>query len=159
MANKKLPLYSICNLDDAAAANTEFMADEFGDYLDKHTHLQFPHKHNFYHLVYFSKGSGSHAVDFVNFPVQAGQIYFMIPGQVHSWNFKTKPGGFIINFSAAYINALLSNARYLEQFSFFSGIASEQVIAVPAKKQTAIVSILQNILDEILPGERCMKMC
>ncbi|MEI9956195.1 MAG: AraC family ligand binding domain-containing protein [Ferruginibacter sp.] len=146
-------------MDDAAAANTEFMADEFGDYLDKHTHLQFPHKHNFYHLVYFSKGSGSHAVDFVNFPVQAGQIYFMIPGQVHSWNFKTKPGGFIINFSAAYINALLSNARYLEQFSFFSGIASEQVIAVPAKKQTAIVSILQNILDEILPGERCMKMC
>ncbi len=97
----------------------------------------------FYHLVYFTKGGGSHSVDFINFPVEAGQIYFMIPGQVHSWNFK-KANGYIVNFSEQIYNALIANPRYTDQFSFFSGIAKQQVIAIPQPGRKQIEQTIRN---------------
>src|SRR5215213_5301546 len=109
MATKLLPVYSINALKDTPLSPRDFVADHFAHYLDEHKNLHFPHKHSFYHLVYFSSGSGSHSIDFVNFPVEAGQVYFMIPGQVHSWHFTTKPDGYIVNFSEQYINALIAN--------------------------------------------------
>src|SRR3954465_9425657 len=103
MSKGVLPTYSIDTLKDTPPSLKQFVADDFEHYLEEHKNLHFPHKHSFYHLVYFSKGSGSHSIDFINFPVEAGQIYFMVPGQVHSWSFEDQPGGFIINFSEEYI--------------------------------------------------------
>jgi AraC family transcriptional activator of pobA len=97
MSKQVLPTYSINTLKDTPLSPKDFVADHLAHYLDEHKNLHFPHKHSFYHLVYFLQGSGSHSIDFVNFPVEAGQIYFMIPGQVHSWDFAKRPEGFIVN--------------------------------------------------------------
>lgn len=148
MPKRDLPTYNIQNLNDVPLSPKDFVADYFAKYLDEHQNLHFPHKHSFYHLVYFSKGSGSHSIDFVNFSVEAGQIYFMTPGQVHSWNFSAKPDGYIVNFSEQYINALVANPRYTDQFSFFSGIANQQVISIPADGRTRIEQILQTVVEE-----------
>jgi AraC-like DNA-binding protein len=148
MKKPVLPTYSINSLTAVTPGPKDFVADDFSHYLDKHPNLHFPHKHSFYHLVYFSKGSGSHSIDFVNFPVEEGQVYFMIPGQVHSWNFKTKPGGYIVNFSEQYLNALVANSRYIDQFSFFSGIAIEQVINIPKEGRPQLEQLLFTIVQE-----------
>src|SRR5438270_2037393 len=117
MSKEVLPTYSIPNLKDTPPSGNDFVADHFAHYLEEHKNLRFPHKHSFYHLVYFSKGTGNQSIDFVSFPVEAGQIYFMVPGQVHSWDFGTPPDGYIVNFSEQYINALVADPRYLDQFS------------------------------------------
>ena len=148
MPKQVLPTYSINILNGTPVSPKEFMADKLAHYLDEHKHLHFPHKHSFYHLVYFSKGSGTHSIDFINFRVEAGQIYFMVPGQVHSWSFKGLPDGFIVNFSEQYINALVANARYLDQFTFFSGIANEQVITIPVAGRKQVEQILATIVME-----------
>lgn len=148
MSKQFLPIYSISTLTGTALSAKDFVADHFSHYLDEHQNLLFPHKHSFYHLVYFSKGAGSHSIDFVNFTVEPGQIYFMIPGQVHSWDFSTKPDGYIVNFSQQYINALVANQGWLDQFSFFSGIAKEQVISIPKKDRPGIEQILETIIRE-----------
>ncbi len=148
MAKPVLPTYSICSLTETPLLPSDFMADHFDHYLDTHRNLHFPHKHDFYHLVYFTAGSGKHSIDFVNFPVKAGQLYFMVPGQVHTWDFKQTPDGYIVNFSAAFLSAFLANARYPDQFTFFSGNASEQVIQLPATVQAEISRLLENIVGE-----------
>ena len=148
MSKQVLPTITIPILNGRPLSQKDFVADHFAHYLDEHPDLHFPHKHSFYHLVYFSKGSGTHSIDFVSFPVEAGQVYFMIPGQVHSWNFKTKPGGYIVNFSEQYINALVANPRYLDQFSFFSGMAAEQVITIPGAGRRAAEQLLETVIRE-----------
>lgn len=148
MAKQVLPTYSICAIADTPVTKNDFMTDRFSHYLEAHKDLFFPHKHSFYHLVYFTEGSGSHSIDFINFPVEAGQIYFMTPGQVHAWHFKKDPEGFIINFSDNYIHTLLMNARYLDQFLFFSGNAAEQVINIPAAARKTVVHLFESILKE-----------
>lgn len=148
MSKQVVPTYNINTLKDTPVSSPDFTADYFSNYLDEHRDLHFPHKHSFYHLVYFSKGAGSYSIDFVNFTLEAGQIYFMIPGQVHSWDFTTKPDGYIVNFSERYINALIANPRYLDQFSFLSGIAKEQVIKIPKADRPQATQILETIIKE-----------
>lgn len=148
MSKLNLPTYSICSLTETPYTPSDFMADHFDHYLETHKDLHFPHKHQFYHLVYFTTGSGNHSIDFINFPVEAGQIYFMVPGQVHSWNFIDNPNGYIVNFSEQYINALIANPRYLDQFAFFSGIANNQVINIPKEGHKQVAQILELIIRE-----------
>ncbi len=148
MSKHVLPNYNINSLKDVPVQPEDFVADHFAHYLAEHKNLYFPHKHAFYQLVYFSKGSGNHAIDFVNFRVEAGQIYFMIPGQVHSWDFKTKPDGYIANFSEQYINALVANPGYTDQFSFFSGIANHRVITLPQQGRNKVELLLETAVRE-----------
>ncbi|MBO9635830.1 MAG: helix-turn-helix domain-containing protein [Chitinophagaceae bacterium] len=152
MAKQLLPTYSICSIADTPVTKNDFMTDRFSHYLEAHKDLHFPHKHSFYHLVFFTEGSGSHSIDFINFTVVPGQIYFMTPGQVHAWDFKKSPEGYIINFSENYISTMLMNARYLDQFSFFSGNAAEQVIDIPGKDRASLVQLLETILREEASG-------
>jgi AraC-like DNA-binding protein len=148
MSKQSIPVYNICSLAGEPGSSNNFMADNFEHYLATHHDLKFPHKHSFYHLVYFTEGAGSHSIDFINFDIKAGQVYFMNPGQVHAWSFKGTPRGYIINFSAHFLQQLIVHPGYLEQFSFFNGLASRQVIAIPVGSRTALTQLFEAILSE-----------
>lgn len=148
MLNQRLPIYSIHTLKESRFLPKDFMADHFPHYLEEHNDLRFPHKHSFYQLVFFLGGRGGHSIDFVPFPVEPGQLYFMIPGQVHTWDFEGYPDGYIVNFSEQYLGDFLADPRYLEQFTFFSGIAHEQVIVLPAAVRPAVQELLEEIVRE-----------
>jgi AraC family transcriptional activator of pobA len=60
--------------------------------------VPFPHKHNFYHLVFIAKGKGWHEIDFKRYPVQSGSFFFMIPAQVHSWSMSKDTYGIVVEF-------------------------------------------------------------
>lgn len=75
-------------------------------------------------------------------------IYFMIPGQAHSWNFDDDPDGYIVNFSNDYFNSFLHNPSYLERFSFFNGSTDQQVLTIPDLVIVEISKIFEEILRE-----------
>ncbi len=60
--------------------------------------VPFPHKHNFYHLVFITKGSGWHEIDFKRHVVKAGAMFFMMPAQVHSWSMSKETCGIVVEF-------------------------------------------------------------
>jgi AraC-like DNA-binding protein len=142
----EIPVYDIKNFEEYKEQG--ILAARFGYYSRNHKHLHSAHKHSFYHLVYFTQGSGSQFIDFKNYPVVPGLIYFMIPGQVHSWNFASDPDGYIINFSREYFNSFLYNSSYLEGLSIFSGNTDLQVVQVPEEIGTQITSTFEEILRE-----------
>lgn len=43
------------------------------------------HVHNFYEIIWFTEGEGVHSVDFREYPVAPGTLFFVAPGQVHSF--------------------------------------------------------------------------
>jgi AraC-like DNA-binding protein len=148
MARAAIPVYDICTIDKNSHAQDLLIA-RFGPYLEKHYQaLHHAHRHSFYHLVLFTAGSGTHTIDFVKFDVQPFQIYFMAPGQVHSWDFNGATDGYIIHFSADYFRPFLLNPSYLEQFSFFSGISGQCVCQLPEIIQAEIVRIFEALLKD-----------
>lgn len=121
-----IPTLDICILSETR--DSEFVVERFSSYLRHHKNLNFPHRHNFYHVVFFTEGAGSHSIDFHKFSVVPGQIYFMVPGQVHSWNFEGNIDGYVVNFTSEFFQSFLLRHDYLEMFSFFNGISQDSVI-------------------------------
>jgi AraC family transcriptional activator of pobA len=142
----ELPVYDIENFIEYR--NKGILASRFRQYSDSHKHLHTAHKHSFYHLVYFIQGTGNHQIDFKQYPVSAGQIYFMIPGQAHSWNFDEEPDGYIVNFSKEYFSTFLYNSIYPENFHIFSGNTDQQVISVPEEDVAWLTNHFEQILKE-----------
>jgi AraC family transcriptional activator of pobA len=140
------PIYDICTLSDFK--QDDILISRFAPYLNHHKNLSAAHKHTFYHLVLFTHGAGTHAIDFENFVVKPFQIYFMVPGQVHSWNFDGFTDGYIINFSAAFFQSFLLNPAYPEGFSFFSGDVKTAVINLPEQLHKKVYSLFEEIISE-----------
>ena len=125
----------------------ELMISRFSDYLTEHQNLFFPHRHSFYHAVLFTEGGGSHTIDFNHFPVNPYQMYFMAPGQVHSWNFEGKVEGYVVNFSGSFFHSFLLKPDYLETFSFFNGVTVNSVIELSESIKGLIVSHFEELLE------------
>jgi len=142
----ELPVYDIKNFQEYK--NQGILVSRFAHYAQTYHQLHHPHKHSFYHLVFFTAGSGSQFIDFKKYPVKPGIIYFMIPGQAHRWEFEDEPDGYIVNFSKEYFNSFLHNPNYLERFSIFSGITDQQVVEVPEVLIDELASIFEEIVRE-----------
>lgn len=141
-------MYDICSIA-AENSNANLLIERFGNYLDKHyTDLHRAHRHSFYHLVLFTKGEGTHTIDFQQFDVQPFQIYFMVPGQVHSWHFEGAVDGYLVHFNESFISSFVQPGHYLERFSFFNGIAGDGVRQVPVKEQPETVRLMEALLKE-----------
>ena len=150
MSKEKIPVYDICSLSkDKQVKQNDLLVERFGAYLNRHEHsLHHAHRHSFYHLVLFTKGSGNHTIDFDRFPVKPYEIYFMIPGQVHSWHFEGDVDGYIINFSDTLFRSFLLNSNYLERFQFFSGVSEESVCYLPLEIHEKVTRLFEEILLE-----------
>jgi AraC-like DNA-binding protein len=140
------PVFDICALSDFK--QDDIIVSRFAPYLAHHKNLSAAHGHTFYHLVLFTQGAGSHTIDFESFIVQQRQVYFMVPGQVHSWSFEGFTDGYIINFSAAFFNTFLLNPAYPANFSFFSGDLKDAVIELPDEVYHQVVALFEEIIRE-----------
>lgn len=144
---KDILLLDICELSEKE--DDEVQVNSLANYLKNHPDLYFPHRHSFYHLVLFTKGNGSHTIDFNDFIVRDYQIYFMIPGQVHTWNFEGGIDGYVVNFSQSFFNSFLLRQDYLESFSFFNSSANDNVIDLPKEIRESINELFKKLLSSV----------
>lgn len=140
----EIPIYDIQSI--GGFQQDDIYVGRFGPYSQMHQHLHHPHRHSFYHVVLFTAGSGTHSIDFEQFEVRPWQIYFMIPGQVHSWNFAEAADGYVLNFSNAYFQSFLLLSDYIQRFSFFQGIICDSVVQIPTDIREPIKASFEKIL-------------
>ncbi|MCV6628851.1 MAG: AraC family transcriptional regulator [Flavobacteriaceae bacterium] len=77
----------------------DFGMKYFGD-LQHHPnnlHSSLPHSHDSYFIKYLSHGEGTHTIDFVDYKVKPGALFFLSPGQVHSFSIRGAKG-FVMYF-------------------------------------------------------------
>ena len=129
--------------------HTDIMVDDLASYLARNENLVFPHRHNFYHFVLFTKGAGKHIIDFETFVIEDWQIYFMAPGQIHTWEFEGDMQGFVVNFHHDFFKNLLLRPDYLLNFSFLSGLVRDEVFVIEEHLRNKVVSILSDIKDNV----------
>lgn len=151
MKQYSIPRLDICTLSESK--KDDLMISRLSDYLEEHQNLVFPHRHSFFHLVLFTKGGGWHTVDFQRFPVEPGQIYFMVPGQVHSWEFEGVMEGYVVNFSGAFFQSFLLRPDYLEAFPFFSGVTPDSVVQLADDVEQDICGLFERLITQcVQPG-------
>jgi AraC-like DNA-binding protein len=116
-----------------------------------------PHSHNFYLCVLFTEGIGKHEIDFNSYHVNPGKVFFLKPGQTHSWQFDTKPEGFIFFHSQEFYELKFLD-HTLNSFPFYYSNQNPPVLELSDIKMNALklkfVEVYteyqqQNILKEL----------
>lgn len=62
------------------------------------------HIHDFYEMIWFSEGEGVHHVDFNSYPVTPGTMFFISPGQVHSFDEHRSQQGCVMKVCTKLLN-------------------------------------------------------
>lgn len=112
--------------------------------------VPFPHRHDFYQLLWMQRGGGEHEIDLHKHPVSAGQFFVMKPGQVHNWTLSANAEGLIVEFSSESL-ALPAGGFSLE----------DRLIGLPdciSVKSTRTAKNLEQILTEMLLEFESCKM-
>ncbi len=108
----------------------------------------YPHRHNFYEVLYVTGGVGTHYIDFNAYPIEPNTFYFISPGQVHYWN-TTKPiEGEILIFMEDFL--LLAPADYmvLHELSFFHTVEGSPTLQLDVSDHLQVMSLFRSIAEE-----------
>lgn len=90
--------------------------EEFSSRVESFTR---PHRHDFYMLLLVTGGGGAHDIDFKTYELQPGSIFFMYPGQIHSWKTLNNAQGYMLLFTSEFFT-LRYNSNNLFEFPFFN---------------------------------------
>lgn len=151
---KKYPVYNIqrfnCN-----SVNRDLYVNTFKNHLVDHSFVEEPHRHDFYLLVVFTKGSGTHEIDFDSFIIQPGSVFLLQPGQMHHWNLSEDVDGFIVFYSQEMYN-LYFGQKNIESYPFYFSVSSKPEIILNSEELTSILPYFRTMIAEVV-GNQLLK--
>ncbi len=83
-----------------------------------------PHLHEFYQIIWFRHGHGTHHVDFVDYPVADNTIFFIAPGQIHAFDGNETFEGVVILFNASFLLDEESSENIFLKYNVFNAYDS-----------------------------------
>jgi AraC family transcriptional activator of pobA len=156
---KNNPIYTIQNFN-APIRKNDLYVNTFKDHLKDHSFIEKPHRHNFYLLVLFTKGSGIHEIDFDRYEIRPGSLFVLQPGQIHNWQLSADSDGYIVFYSQQIYNLHFGN-RKIEDYPFYRSVRNNPEIVFENHELDSILpffelmtssnqheaSIMLNLLD------------
>lgn len=105
------------------------------------------HVHNFYELVWFREGTGIHTVDFCDYPVEAGTLFFVAPGQVHNFDEHYEgQTGYVIKICTDLMSETCGGELDYLRFNVFNAdtVPYHRIDAAAAERLESIVAQLSE---------------
>ena len=65
--------------------------------------VSWPHRHDFYSLVWFTHSVGINVIDFEEYEIKPDRLFLMHPKQVHNWSYSKNSKGYILVFDKHFI--------------------------------------------------------
>ncbi len=106
-----------------------------------------PHRHDFYNILFIERGTGTHTIDFVTYEVKPCSIFFLTPGQVHSWNLSGNIKGFTIFFTTQFY-LMDSTEKKLVDIPFFHSLSNHPYLYLDCMKDESIRQAIHEIFVE-----------
>ncbi|RXG16028.1 AraC-like DNA-binding protein [Leeuwenhoekiella aestuarii] len=144
---QKIPILKLETFDNSFT-DSNFYANDFAKHIVTNSKLVHkPHTHNFYLCVLFTEGMGTHEIDFTTYPIQAGSVFFLSPGQTHFWQFETQPQGYFFFHTLEVFEITLSKQR-LENFPFYYSVNNSPTLTLTPFQLKDITKRFEEIYTE-----------
>jgi AraC family transcriptional activator of pobA len=114
----------------APPARTPYYCERLETHVVRFPHVNVPHAHDFYLLLYITEGTGTHTIDLVTYELRPGSVFFLTPGQVHHWQLNQDARGFLVFFDTDFYLFRYPGSR-LYEYPFFEH-AHPPVLHLPA---------------------------
>lgn len=128
-----------------AGTRTPYYCERLETHVARFPHVNLPHAHDFYLLLYISAGTGTHTIDLVTYDLRPGSLFFLAPGQVHHWQLGPGTRGIVVFFSADFYLFRYPGGQ-LYSYPFFDSTHPPVLELPPA--ETDIRPLLARMLAE-----------
>ena len=82
--------------------------------------LNMSQRTDFFHIIFITKGTGRHYIDFRPYKYSAGDILFISKGQVHAFEVRQGIDGFLILFTDAFLSKNLIHSDILSFYRLYN---------------------------------------
>lgn len=107
--------------------------------------IALPHRHNYYEVFFFTKGGGTHTIDFVKYPVADNSVHIVYPQQIHVLERHPASYGAVVHFSRDLFSALSANQKVIEALLNNNGFLH---IANTIEEQAGLNLVLEQLKYE-----------
>lgn len=165
---EQIPVYSLHNFSSHGRLTQQFQVEVFD--ANRHFSVKYPHRHDFFEILYLSKGTGFHIIDGNKYEIKPPCVFFMSPGQAHKIEFSSDIEGYIFIFTSEFYLINQTNQNRLIEFPFFFTIRQDnppleftsqtdvdfieslfkKAIAETGKGNNYSIDLLRSVLDLIL---------
>lgn len=143
-------MINVLNIDQLQKEENEkdFYVSNLREHIRQHkSKITKPHKHSSYLCILFTKGIGTHEIDFSTYAVKPGNLFVISPGKTHHWELSDDVDGFIFThtkdaYDLHYSHTMISN------FPFFQSVQNSPLIELEESHFSEIVSIFESMLSE-----------
>ena len=87
--------------------------------MEQQDEIHVPHRHNYYTIIWITKGTGIHHIDFKTYHVKPDTIFFISPEQVHDLQMQPGHSGYVMLFSSDFIEQNGIPQQWLLESGFF----------------------------------------
>ena len=152
MVNKQLPVYDIEKFR-YLGEESNFYANTFKAHLKQHAHIILaPHRHDFYVGMIFTKGSGTHQIEFNNYNIKPGQVFMIAPGEVHDWKLSKNIDGYIFFHTKEFFDLNFTYEK-ADNYPFYCCLRNNPLILLKNKSRRKINEMFSEIVDEYKHNE------
>lgn len=116
----QIPVYSLDEFSKQQDKSKLFQVEVFD--ANRHFNVQYPHRHDFYEVLYLSKGSGYHIIDSNKYKIKPPCVFFLSPGQTHKLELSNDIDGYIFLFTSEFYLINQRNKNRLLNFPFFFSV-------------------------------------
>ena len=92
--------YSIADIVPAKATTSPCYAGTFEGTNDPD--IEWPHRHSFYSLVWFTRGEGFYVIDFQEYEIKPYRLFLVSPRQIHNWDYAPESEGYVLIIDAPF---------------------------------------------------------
>ncbi len=145
----------LLKIDDLNKQNSEthFYANTISDHLTKnHSRIEAHHKHNFFAVFLFTRGSGIHEIDFNSYEVKPGSVFFLYPGQTHKWELSDDVNGYLFFHSQEFYETGHA-LNILRDFPFFESNQTEKCFYLKTPETHIAQQLFEVLLQEYLTNQ------
>jgi AraC family transcriptional activator of pobA len=145
-----LPLYPIDTFYEQPFNNLNFEMKIIEDTVkDMLVYSKTPHRHDCFLILMVTDGKGSHTIDNIMYKVKPFALYFIMPGQVHSWEFSEDIKGFAIFFKLDFYTNYIRE-RHLSKNPLFYSSSIQNYLQLDPKTEEPIVDLLKLMYWEFI---------
>lgn len=141
---------SLCEVPEGAGLRIDTMPDIF----DHDTLHSTPHLHTFYEIIWFQEAGGVHTVDFRDYVVEAGSMFFLAPGQVHHFDGHQRHCGVIVRFCTDFLKDEKADEDLFLKYNLFHAFdASPYSVLRSPEAAQAQAAVVEQMRQELLHPE------
>lgn len=147
---------SIADLINQPNKHVDFLVDKFEEMVEPEN-IEFPHKHNFYSVMWITDGKSKQHIDFKNYTISENTLFFISPGQLHLFEEWEDIEGYIILFTEPFFLEIFQNKNILFELSYLDNLHENPFLQLTKEDTISIQPIVDLLYQEFSSVEQSVE--